>query len=250
MNKVPNDHWLINRPIVHRGIQLPSIPENTLESCVLAAEQGYPIELDLKLTNQGEVILLHDQTLKRVSGIKKFYANITKEDLENIKYLNSECKIATFPKLLDAINGRVPLLVELKFPIDVWRMKKLVESVYQILSNYKGEYAIQSYVPQICKLYKELDSKTLIGLIGPMKRKQSLSSKNKLIFNFKNEAYDFITYDIEYFPENLELIGKPLLFYYITNKEKEEKARQYNANLIWADYENINYQAPKLVKIK
>ncbi len=96
MNKISNDHWLVSTPIAHRGIQMPGIPENTLESCVLAAEKGYPIEFDLKLTNKGEIILLHDQTLKRVAGIKKFYANITQEDLENIKYLNRNVELQLF----------------------------------------------------------------------------------------------------------------------------------------------------------
>ncbi len=133
-------------------------------------------------------------------------------------------------------------------------MKALVEAVHQVLSNYKGEYAIQSFVPNLCKLYRQLDSKTFIGLIGPMSKKQNVASENKLISNFENEDYDFITYDIEYFPENSKhcssFENKPLLFYYITNKGKEEKARKYNANLIWADYENINYQAPKLIRNK
>ncbi len=251
MNRIPDDHWLRVCSVAHRGIQTPEIPENTLESCVLAAEKGYPIEFDVKLTREGNVILLHDQSLKRIAGINKFYSKITQYDIDTIKYLNSECKIATFPKLLDAINGRVPLLIELKFPLDVWRMKLLVSAVSSILSGYKGEYAIQSFVPNICKLYKKVDSKTFIGLIGPITSRKNNSNEKKLISNIEADRYDFITYDIEYYPDSLKhytSIDKPLLFYYITNKEKEKEAKSLGANLIWADYENIGYEAPKLVR--
>jgi glycerophosphoryl diester phosphodiesterase len=64
--------WLneVPQPVIfaHRGASAHA-PENTLVSFRLAAEHGAPaIELDAKLTGDGQVVVFHDQTLKRTTG--------------------------------------------------------------------------------------------------------------------------------------------------------------------------------------
>ena len=57
---IPKDHWLRNRPIAHRGFQdiNNGIVENTLESCALAIEKGYPIEIECYVSDRSFVAAL------------------------------------------------------------------------------------------------------------------------------------------------------------------------------------------------
>ena len=57
---IPNDFWLFTRPIAHRGLWGGEIAENSLTAYKLATEKGYPIEIDLFLTIDGEIVCFHD----------------------------------------------------------------------------------------------------------------------------------------------------------------------------------------------
>lgn len=66
-----NRYFSINHPVIfaHRGASAYA-PENTLAAFQLAYEQGADgIELDAKLSADGEVVVMHDATLKRTTGV-------------------------------------------------------------------------------------------------------------------------------------------------------------------------------------
>ena len=54
----------------HRGLHSRdrSIPENSLSAFRQAAQEGYGIELDVRLSEDGKVVVFHDDTLDRVCG--------------------------------------------------------------------------------------------------------------------------------------------------------------------------------------
>ena len=64
--------WLRSQPIAHRGLHDESrgIVENSLSAFRAAAEAGYPIELDVQLSSDGEAMVFHDPFLDRVTGAK------------------------------------------------------------------------------------------------------------------------------------------------------------------------------------
>jgi glycerophosphoryl diester phosphodiesterase len=239
------DHWLITRPVIHRGFYKKGIVENTIESFEEAVELGYPIEMDLRITNSGTVILFHDTNIKRLTGINKFYFNLTNEDLKNIKYKDSDSHISKFKDVLEYIDGRVPLLIELKFQGDFWNMKRLARETNKLLSNYKGEYAIQSFYPGMSKIYKKLNKNALVGLIAPLfSPKKTFLNDALLRLSLNFYKYDFISYDIRYMPNKIiKKLNIPILYYGIKDKRLEDIARSYNGNIIW---NNVNgYYAKK-----
>ena len=67
--------------IAHRGVhnQEKGIIENTLEAFQKAIEKNYNIELDLHCTKDGEVIVFHDDNLKRITGMYKDVKDATFE---------------------------------------------------------------------------------------------------------------------------------------------------------------------------
>ena len=61
----------------HRGLHSKThgIPENSMSAFRAAIQKNYGIELDLHLTRDGELVVFHDDDLKRGCGADKMYAS-------------------------------------------------------------------------------------------------------------------------------------------------------------------------------
>jgi len=108
----------------HRG-DCSAAPENTLAAFELAIENGADIiELDVRQTKDGEIVVMHDESLKRVCGVNKKVGKLTYEELMKYspgkKYrgpneeLYREEKIPTLQEVIDLVGDRAKLNIELK----------------------------------------------------------------------------------------------------------------------------------------
>lgn len=105
----------------HRGASEYE-PENTLRSFKRGLEMGANgIETDVQLSADGELVLFHDKTMLRVTGVDAAIADFTLEELragfevKNEKYPEHTAKIATLEELLTLCQPlSVELAVELK----------------------------------------------------------------------------------------------------------------------------------------
>ncbi len=70
----------------HRGL-LTEYPENSFPALTKSFERGYGIETDLRLTKDGDFILIHDDTLGRLTGNPAKTADLTRAEAEKIAYL-------------------------------------------------------------------------------------------------------------------------------------------------------------------
>jgi glycerophosphoryl diester phosphodiesterase len=59
-------------------------PENSVAAFAAACEAGFGIELDVQLSADGEVVVLHDATLQRVAGDSRAVRELTYAQLEQI----------------------------------------------------------------------------------------------------------------------------------------------------------------------
>ena len=66
--RIDKDHWLITKPVAHRGLWGGSVLENSLTAYERAAQAGYPFEIDLYLSTDGVLYCFHDKTLDRMTG--------------------------------------------------------------------------------------------------------------------------------------------------------------------------------------
>ncbi len=136
--------FLKNKEIAHRGLYNndKGIYENTLSSFKNALKNGYPIELDVHLTKDNKVIVFHDSNLKRLFNNKKKVKNLTYEELIKYKYPSSLESIPLLEEVLKLVNGKVPLIIELKCD---QRVGLLENEVVKLLKNYQGNYALKSF---------------------------------------------------------------------------------------------------------
>lgn len=140
--------------LAHRGLHTKdkSTPENSMKGFAAAAEAGYGIEMDIQLTKDRQVVVFHDDTLKRVCGVEGRVDDYTYEELQAFSLCGTDQRIPLFTDYLKLIDGRVPLLIELKHNCDD---KLLCEKALKIMREYKGVFCIESFSPFIVGWFKK-----------------------------------------------------------------------------------------------
>lgn len=138
----------------HRGLhdKQNTVPENSLVAFAAAVESGYGIELDLNLTTDDQVVVFHDDSLLRICGIDKAVADCSLEELTQCRLSGTDERIPLFSEVLKLVDGRVPLVVELK---STRRNKALCEHAAALLDAYPGPYCIESFHPGIVSWFKK-----------------------------------------------------------------------------------------------
>lgn len=140
------EHSFLKRvPIAHRGYHAPGIPENSLPAAENAIRHGYAIELDVRETKDGKLIVFHDEFADRLLGLSGRIGKYTYDEIRACNLGGVEgVHVPLFSEFLEYVNGRTPLLVEIKACMG---RPKLVEHVVEAMKNYKGEYVYQSFNP-------------------------------------------------------------------------------------------------------
>ena len=106
--------------IAHRGASLEA-PENTIRAFERAIGIGVDrIELDLRRTADGGIVVIHDDDLSRLCGEERRVAELTLAELRALRVLEPDWGSAVnmcvpeFDEVLDRIAPRCPLYLELK----------------------------------------------------------------------------------------------------------------------------------------
>ena len=108
------DTWLCNEYIAHRGFHSETAPENSLAAFENAIKHNYAIELDVRALSDGTVVVFHDETLGRMTGADGFISNYSYEDIKDLRLLKTQEKIPTLDEVLAFVDGRTPILIEIK----------------------------------------------------------------------------------------------------------------------------------------
>ena len=151
--KIRKIEWLDKYPIAHRGYHNKENPENTLAAFQLALDNNYAIELDIQFTKDYQIVVFHDDNLKRLCGIDKKVCEFTYDELKEFKINNTEHTIPLFIDVLNLVDGKTPIVVEMKstkYGNDI-----LPGKAYELLREYNGDYAVQSFDPFLVKWYKD-----------------------------------------------------------------------------------------------
>ncbi|MGM9599800.1 MAG: glycerophosphodiester phosphodiesterase family protein [Faecousia sp.] len=100
----------------HRGLHESKlhIPENSLRAFRLAVEKGYGAELDVHLSKDGRLVVMHDESLKRTANVDKSICDCTAEELDGMHLEFTDEKIPYLEEVLPLFEGKTPLIIELK----------------------------------------------------------------------------------------------------------------------------------------
>ena len=163
------DHWR-GRAFAHRGLHDPEsgVVENTLPAFEAACAQGYGMELDIQFSRDMQVVVFHDDTLKRLTGDPRRVSDCTLETLREFRLRGIEtARIPTLREVLNLVAGRTPLLIELKSGRNNAR---LCRALMEMLSDYPGEYLVESFNPLIVRWFRLHAPQVVRGqLVCPLK---------------------------------------------------------------------------------
>ena len=138
----------MGRNFAHRGLHTEDMtgPENSLEAFRQAKDAGYGIELDVRLSKDGEPVVFHDDSLERLCGVEGKVEDKDYAELKELRICGTEEHIPLLGEVLELVDGSVPLIVELKTSK---HNKTLCEKSYDLLSGYKGDYCIECFHPAV-----------------------------------------------------------------------------------------------------
>ncbi len=137
----------------HRGLHSKELPENSLAALAKAAECGFGIELDVQLSRDGEVVVFHDADLNRVCGIDARLKDKTARELAALPLCGrKEHTVPTLAQVLETVNGRVPLLIEIKGETD---LDELCRKTADLMDRYPGAWCMESFSPFALRWFKK-----------------------------------------------------------------------------------------------
>ncbi|MGD9964015.1 MAG: glycerophosphodiester phosphodiesterase family protein [Candidatus Izemoplasmatales bacterium] len=233
--------WIKLRYIAHRGFHSldKSIPENSLLSFKKAIDYGCAIELDIHVLKDGTVVVFHDDDLNRVCKQDLKIAEVTYDKIKNYKLLNTNEKIPLFTDVLSLVNGKVPLLIELKPHGDY---VKLCEAFMVLIKGYEGEYAIQSFNPKIINWFRKNAPEIARGQLAEyFTDNETLSKINKFILKRmwlnRFTKPDFINYGLKDLPnkyvQKIHNQGLPIIAYTARNQLEFDMVKKYYDNTVF-----------------
>ena len=229
------NYWLFDIPVAHRGLWGGNITENTLTAYKNAADNGFPFEIDVFLTADGEPVSFHDDNLLRMTGVDALIYEKTLEELKSIPLYGTDEKIPTLKEVLDVTDGKVPILIELKDQPN----GAVVDKVAEILKDYKGDFAVQSFNPFYLIRLKKIAPQFVRGVLGThLKNRGGLTDLviKKMPFNFIIKP-DFISYHKDGLSYIKRKIRKtPAICWTVTDKTEKERLIPPFKNIIFENF--------------
>lgn len=134
----------------HRGLHDLSqgIPENSLTAFARAVEHGYGAELDVHLSKDGKLVVMHDESLKRMTGVERNICDCTEDELCALRLAGTDEPIPMLQDVLPIFCGKTPLIIEIK--THGGNHEKLTRTVCRLLRDYPDlDFCIESFDPRV-----------------------------------------------------------------------------------------------------
>ncbi len=238
------DNYLTETPFAHRGLHGPLTGhiENSLSAFQAANKIGHGFELDILLSKDNKAMVFHDVSLKRLTGKSGNIQDHTADQLSKITLTGSNDVILSLKEVLQNINPKYPILVEIKGDQQQW--EAIAQAAFDHIKDYSGPIAIMSFYPAIVSWFQEYAPNILRGLVATSLNDGSMPaeffSETTQISYIESLEVDFIAYDIRALPNDVTAFCQnnhiPVLTWTVRTDELRKKALAQTDNSI---YENI-----------
>lgn len=241
--------WLTARPIAHRGYHDTAAGrmENTLSAAEAAIARNFAIECDLQRTADDHVVVFHDDTLDRLTKTIGPLDRKTLSEVRAIRFQSGDGAIPTLEDLLDLVDGRVPLIIEMKSKFRGDRRLEAAASV--TLAAYNGPVAVMSFDPASMTAMRRLAPSVPRGLLADRFTKAdwpTLPFAARLAGASMLSAAvvlpSFIAYDVTSLPASPPLALRhffrlPLLTWTVRTPEDRATARAWADQIIFEGFD-------------
>lgn len=241
----------LTRPIAHRGLHdvQKGRPENSLSAFRAAVEAGYGIELDVQLTADNEAVVFHDYDLSRLTEATGAVRQQSLAQMQALPLRHGAGEAApSLGAVLDMVNAKVPVLVELKDQDGGMGPKvgPLEVAVAKALQRYGGAVAVMSFNPHSMIAMSRRAPRIVRGLVteayAPEDWPLPAATCDRLreIPDFEAVGAAFISHQAEDLdrPRVAQIKARrvPVLCWTIRSEEEEARARRVADNVTFEGY--------------
>ena len=220
--------------IAHRGLHNEKFTENGLLAFENAINHGVAMEFDIHLTKDNELIVCHDEDLKRTTGKEGIIEDLTSKEIrENYRLLDGGV-VPTLQEVIDLNQEKVPMVIEMK----VFRKnyKPLAAKTKEMLKQIKDKRNVLliSFDPRSLWPFKHE------GFIRSL-----LVAKSDEYTWFFRRTVESVDLDLQLFEEKRVLRYIKKHFTNIWTIDNEEKLKKYAPLVDTVTYQFID---PKVVE--
>jgi len=220
-----------------------ALPENSLSAFRAAIGSNLPFECDCRFSREGEPIVYHDATARRLTGLPRPLSRLSRRDIARLRLRDNPCEpVPALREVLALTDARVPIFLEVKAPwlrpAD-WPMARLAS----ILMAYPGPIAVVSSHPGVLSALRKRKVNVPLGLItgnhleDPAARRQLGPRDAGRLAGLRltnTHPLDFIAADVRTLPGSeriaaLRAEGTPVLTWTVRTPAHWSAARE------WAD---------------
>ncbi|TDW49837.1 glycerophosphoryl diester phosphodiesterase [Flavobacterium sp. 270] len=218
--------------IAHRGAKAYE-PENTLKAFQKALDLNADgIELDVHLSADGNIIVIHDETIDKMTNGKGFVNTLSLPELKRF-LIDGQYEIPTLKEVFDLVNKKCLINIELKNADTLTKVVSLIDE-YVSDRNWSYEhFIVSSFDWNALQEVHNLDSKIPIGVLAETNLDLAVAFAETIKAKAIHPYYHLLN------EENTKAIqekGFLVLPWTVNIEEDIQKIKSYNVNGIISDF--------------
>jgi glycerophosphoryl diester phosphodiesterase len=249
MAKLRAPDWLTARPVAHRGLHdaARGVIENMPAAAQAAISGNFSIECDIQLTADGEAMVHHDDALGRLNDGSGALLDMTAAQLKAVTFRNTSERMMSLGDLCALVNGRVPLVIEVKSHFNGDR--KLVRRMAEVLASYSGPAVGMSFDPDQLLALREIMPALPRGIVAERSYDaadwpEASPAQRRGMMHLRHAFHTrphFVAYWVNELPApspwiTRNLFGLPLLAWTVRTPEQRDRAARYADQMIFEGF--------------
>ena len=237
--------FLNGQPFAHRGLhdEGQGRPENSLAAFGAAIGAGYPIELDVQLSADGQAMIFHDQKLDRMTGTDGLFGEMDAAALGLLCLGDSGETIPSLAEALDLIAGQVAVIVEIKSAPG--QIGAVEQATLDVLRGYGGAFAVTSFEARSLTWFRQREPQCprgqnvgtkALATFEPWWRRLAW----EFLYDVDGARPDFVVYDRLDLPHwaatRIRAAGTPILSYTIRDADEMNRLSPHTDNIIFEGF--------------
>lgn len=198
--------WLRDWAYAHRGLHGAKadggVPENSPAAFAGAIARGMGIECDVQRTRDGQAMVFHDFELDRLTGETGDVIEHSAAELARITLRGGEDTIPTLQQVLRQVDGRVPILIEVKSRKGI-HVVPLCLAVRRVLEGYRGNVAVMSFDPRVSRWFHRHSPHIVHGLVVSERDHPRLMRSTRVRALLWTARPEFLAWDVRDLPSRI-----------------------------------------------
>ena len=227
MNERAVPDWLTRHTFAHRGLHSFGIPENSRAAMEAALAGGFAIECDVQMSGDHVPLVFHDWELDRLTSERGKVAAKPVDELCQLTLGETDQTIWTLSELLELVDGRVPILIEVK-SLPHFAIREACTSIAKVIANYFGPLAVMSFDPRMGEWFAKHAPQHTRGLVCTDTLDHGWKHAWRQPHALERAQPDFLACDIRDLPNTVCSLWReaerPLLTWTVRTGDLREKA--------------------------